>query len=238
MNLFFDIIEILDEKKPPVVFLENVRNLVSHDKGKTLVTIEENLIMDLGYKLKYGLFNARHYGNLPQNRDRVYIVGFMEQEMFDQFEFPEETPLTTELFGELIDISVEAPKQYYQVNMRSAAVRAMHAEITEKYVIYQSRRSKIRANKTGVSPCLTASMGTGGHNVPLILDDYGIRKLTPRECFLLQGFPPDFRFPEGMLDSRLYKQAGNSIPLGVVSRIAENIIKSFEFRKTYGNDNN
>ena len=237
-NLFYDIKRILGEKLPAVVFLENVKNLVSHNGGETLEAIEESLLIELGYKLHYGILNAKHYGNLPQNRDRIYIVGFQEQEMYDRFTFPKEIPLKTRIFGDIINLSEKAPQKYYQTNMSSPAVLRMHEEITKKYVIYQSRRSKIQANKSGVSPCLTASMGTGGHNVPLILDDYGIRKLTPKECFLLQGFPPDFRFPEDMKDSHLYKQAGNSIPLGVVSRIAENIIKTFEFRKQYGNDSN
>jgi DNA (cytosine-5)-methyltransferase 1 len=67
-------------------------------------------------------------------------------------------------------------------------------------------------------------MGTGGHNVPLILDDYGIRKLTPRECFTLQGFPDSYVLPKGMSNGRLYKQAGNSVTVTVIQRIAENIL--------------
>lgn len=226
-NLFFDIARILEVKRPAVVFLENVKNLVNHEKGDTLETIEANLLMDLGYKLKYGVFNATTHGNLPHNRERIYIVGFQEQGMFDRFEFPEPTPQTTRLFGDIIDTTKKAPDKYYQVNMSSDTVQRMHREITEKNVIYQSRRTYIRKNKSGVCPCLTANMGMGGHNVPLLLDDYGIRKLTPRECFALQGFPEDFKFPAGMTDSHLYKQAGNSIPLGVVNRIAKNIIDVF-----------
>lgn len=86
--------------------------------------------------------------------------------------------------------------------------------------IYQWRRQYVRGNKKGVCPTLTANMGTGGHNVPIIKDDYGIRKLTPRECFLLQGFPSDFKLP-ALADSILYKQAGNSVSVPVISKIAK-----------------
>jgi DNA (cytosine-5)-methyltransferase 1 len=222
-NLFFDIIRILDITQPPVIFLENVKNLVSHDDGKTMEVVTEELTK-LGYKLKIGVFNSTKFGNLPHNRERIYIVGFKNQKMADHFEFPEQIPLTTRIFGDIIDLTKKAPAKYYQTNKTSQTVQRMHDEITEKYVIYQSRRSYIRANKSGNCPCLTANMGTGGHNVPLILDDFGVRKLTPKECFALQGFPPDFQFPDKLSDRHLYKQAGNSIPLGVVQRIAKSII--------------
>lgn len=83
----------------------------------------------------------------------------------------------------------------------------------------------MRENKSNVSPTLTANMGTGGHNVPLILSKYGIRKFTPRECFALQGFPESFKLPD-LANSHLYKQAGNSVVVPVVNRIAQNIYKS------------
>jgi DNA (cytosine-5)-methyltransferase 1 len=88
--------------------------------------------------------------------------------------------------------------------------------------IYQWRRQYVRKNKSGVVPTLTANMGGGGHNVPLILSDTGIRKLTPHECFNVQGFPTDFILPD-LAESRLYKQAGNSVCVDVIHRIAENI---------------
>ena len=72
-------------------------------------------------------------------------------------------------------------------------------------------------------------MGTGGHNVPLIIDDFGIRKLTPKECLNFQGFPKDFNFPEFMPDSRCYKQAGNSVVVPVIERIAGNIMNALKF---------
>ena len=91
--------------------------------------------------------------------------------------------------------------------------------------MYQWRRHYVRKNKSGVVPTLTANMGGGGHNVPLILTENGIRKLTPKECFNVQGFPKEFVLA-GSADSRLYKQAGNSVCVTVIQRIAENILKA------------
>src|SRR5690625_2833577 len=101
--------------------------------------------------------------------------------------------------------------------------------MTNRDTVYQWRRVYVRENKSNVCPTLTANMGTGGHNVPLILDRYkNIRKLTPDECLMLQGFPETFQFPEDMANSHKYKQAGNSVTVPVVQRIANNIIKVIE----------
>jgi len=87
--------------------------------------------------------------------------------------------------------------------------------------IYQYRRGVLRENKSGVFPTLVATMGTGGHNVPIIRDDKGIRKITPRECFRLQGFPDTYELP--CSDSHLYKQIGNSVSIKTIELIAEKI---------------
>ena len=97
--------------------------------------------------------------------------------------------------------------------------------IKKKDTFYQWRRVYVRENKNGVCPTLTANMGTGGHNVPLIKDDNGIRKLTPRECFNLQGFPKNFKFPDDVPNSQLYKQAGNSVTVDLVEILAHIIFK-------------
>ena len=94
--------------------------------------------------------------------------------------------------------------------------------------IYQWRRQYVRKNKSGVVPTLTANMGEGGHNVPLILSDSGIRKLTPHECFNTQGFPKSFKLPENQANTRLYKQAGNSVCVKVIERIAEKIYEALK----------
>ena len=96
--------------------------------------------------------------------------------------------------------------------------------------LYQWRRVYVRENKSNLCPTLTANMGTGGHNVPLVKDNYGYRKLTPTECTKFQGFPKAFKFPEGMADSHCYKQAGNSVVVPVIKRIADEIVRVLDIK--------
>ena len=97
-----------------------------------------------------------------------------------------------------------------------------------KDTLYQWRRLYVRENKSDVCPALTANMGTGGHNVPLVLTKYGIRKLTPKECFSFQGFPEKFILPKQISAAQLYKQAGNSVTVPVIEKIAKNIIAALD----------
>lgn len=101
----------------------------------------------------------------------------------------------------------------------------MKDDESEHPAIYQWRRKYVRKNQSGVVPTLTANQGEGGHNVCLIKTENGIRKMTPRECFNAQGFPKDFKLPDNMSDARLYKQAGNSVCVSVIKRIADEIAK-------------
>ena len=101
--------------------------------------------------------------------------------------------------------------------------------MANKNTLYQWRRVYVRENKSGLCPTLTANMGTGGHNVPLVLDDNGdIRKLTPRECARFQGFSDDFVLPGELPNSALYKQIGNSVSVPVIELIAKEILKVLE----------
>ena len=97
--------------------------------------------------------------------------------------------------------------------------------ITKKNTVYQWRRVYVRENKSNVCPTLTANMGAGGHNVPLIKDDFGIRKLTPKECFAFQGYPMDKYILPPIANSKLYMQAGNSVTTPLIERISNEIIK-------------
>nr|MCR4923176.1 DNA cytosine methyltransferase [Lachnospiraceae bacterium] len=101
------------------------------------------------------------------------------------------------------------------------------AAMDDENAIYQWRRKYVRKNKSGVVPTLTANQGEGGHNVCLIKTKYGIRKMTPHECFNTQGFPKSFKLPTDMSDARLYKQAGNSVCVSVIGRIADNIAEAY-----------
>ena len=106
--------------------------------------------------------------------------------------------------------------------------RPITAEMDDDNTVYQWRRKYVRKNQSNLVPTLTANMGEGGHNVPLIKTDYGIRKLKPIECFYAQGFPKNYKLPSDMSDSRLYKQAGNSVAVPVIERIAEKIIYALD----------
>ena len=205
-------------------FLENVKNLVSHDNGNTFNVIA-NCLREEGYYFRYQVLNSMDYGNVPQNRERIYMVGFKNKDYCDKFYFPEPIPLTTTI-QKITKPNEKKDTKYYYENSKYYPM--LKEAMINKDTVYQLRRIYVRENKKGVCPTLTANMGTGGHNVPLILDDYGIRKLTPRETLLLQGFPENYNIPQGMANSHIYKQAGNSVTVPVIERIANNIIKAME----------
>lgn len=218
-NLFFDVMEIVNIKKPKIIFLENVKNLVSHDKGNTFKVITESL-ENCGYHIRHKVLNSMEYGNVPQNRERIYIIAFLDKKMADNFSWPDKIELTNSL-DKVIDYHKQDDKFYYTADNFSK-YNEVKDVINKKNTVYQWRRVYVRENKNNVCPTLTANMGTGGHNVPLIYTDEGIRKLTPRECFSLQGFPQDYKLPI-MANSHLYKQAGNSVSVTVIYRIAKQI---------------
>jgi DNA (cytosine-5)-methyltransferase 1 len=141
------------------------------------------------------------------------------KDIFDKFnlDFPE---IEKKQISEFLESDVPA-KYYY--NDRSSTWKLMKTNVVKKDTIYQYRRVYVRENKSSECPTLTANMGTGGHNVPIILDNKGIRKLTPRECFNLQGFPQSYQLPV-LCDSNLYKLAGNAVSVPVVRLIANRII--------------
>jgi len=215
-NLFFRIAKILEERKPEAFLLENVKNLKGHDKGKTFKIIEKTL-RDLGYHIKSKILNSMTHGNIPQNRERIFIVGFLDKDKAEAFDFPKEIPLTKN-FREYTANEVD-DKYYYN---DKPLYKKIKDDINSEFSVYQWRRKYVRVNKKGVAPTLTANMGLGGHNVPIIKNHKGIRKLTPKECFLLQGFPKSFKLPN-LADSKLYHQAGNSVVVPVIQRIAENM---------------
>ncbi|HRX63487.1 MAG TPA: DNA cytosine methyltransferase [Candidatus Absconditabacterales bacterium] len=218
-NLFFDVARIIEKKKPSVVFLENVKNLVSHDNGNTFKVIKETLV-ELGYYVHFKVLNSHQYGNVPQNRERIYIVGFRDKNAFNRFHFPSKIGLEVS-FRDLLNEDAEEKYYYNNSHLYEKLVEGMKRYDT----VYQWRRQYVRENKMGLCPTLTANMGTGGHNVPLIMDKKGIRKMTPRETFRMQGYPSNFKLPK-LADSHLYKQAGNSVSVPVLERIGVSILEA------------
>ncbi len=232
-NMFFQIMRIIKEmeennNKPRVVFLENVKNLKTHDKGNTFKVIKETL-EDNGYYVTEKVLNTCEYGNIPQNRERIFIIGFLKKEDFDRFSWDNIPKIKlNNKIEKVVNWDLDEDIKYHY-GPEKKCYELLKNSIKEKNTIYQYRRVYVRANKTGVCPTLTANMGTGGHNVPLILTNNNvIRKLTPRECLLLQGFPKDFIIPEELCDSRIYKQAGNAVSVGVIERVAKEILNAME----------
>ena len=217
-NLFFELERVFLARRPQAIFLENVKNLAGHDGGNTFRVIRERL-EKAGYHVTFRVLNACEYGNIPQNRERIYICAFLSQEAFKRFSFPEPVPLTTKL-SDIIDFHGRQEDVYYYTPERFEHYAELAKAMKSRDTLYQWRRVYVRENKSGLCPTLTANMGTGGHNVALAVTDHGFRKLTPGECFGFMGFPKTFRIPP-LANSHLYKQAGNSVAVPVVRRIAE-----------------
>jgi len=223
-KLFDEIIRILD-KGPRAVFLENVGSLKSHNNGETLEYIE-SMIKSKGYVIKNCVMNTKDYGNLPQFRNRIYFVAFKNKTDMDNFTFPEKIELIKPL-NIIIKRDIQQDSRLYYSLRNAKHYDVFESEMIKKDTVYQWRRVYVRENKSNVCPTLTANMGIGGHNVPIVRDDYGIRKLSLRECLDLQGFPESFEFPK-IPDGQKYKEIGNSVSVPVVRAIAEKMICAME----------
>ena len=221
-TLFFEIAKITKIHKPKVLFLENVKNLKNHDNGKTFQVIKTTL-ESLNYIVYDSILNTATHANIPQNRERIFIVAFHKKKVKNHADFSFPSPIKlTKTIHNCIDSNKQDDSFYY--TPKSKYYAWLEKEVIKQDSIYQLRRIYIRENKSKLCPTLTANMGTGGHNVPIIKDNYGIRKLTPRECFNFQGYPKSFKLPN-LANSKLYMQAGNSITLPLVKRIAQEILK-------------
>ena len=214
-TLFFDIMRIVECHKPRVVFLENVRNLASHDKGNTLKIIISTL-ENLGYKVNYRLYNAKDFG-VPQNRVRIYIIAFRDDVYFS---FPNEPKIKVKL-GDILDKNVD-PK--YTISDRLWAG-------------HQRRKleHKQKGNGFGYSmfnedseytSTISARYYKDGSEILIEQKGKNPRKLTPREAARLQGFPDTFVLPNS--DAQTYKQFGNSVAVPVIKALAKEIKKAIE----------
>ena len=217
-NVFWKILSIIDYHQPKCVILENVKNLVSHDETNTFNTIKSNL-EKRGCHVCYKILNTAVITGIPQHRERIYIVCIKSKKVFDKFslDFPKIEKKSISTF-----LETNIPTKYYYTD-KSSTWNLVKSSVVKKDIIYQYRRVYVRENKSSECPTLTANMGGGGHNVPIILDNKGIRKLTPRECFNFQGFPSSYKLP-ALSDSNLYKLAGNAVSVPVVKLIANRII--------------
>jgi DNA (cytosine-5)-methyltransferase 1 len=226
-TLFEEIVRLLKEAKevhgelPLGFMLENVKNLKTHDSKRTYQIIHDSLA-ELGYHIDSKVYNSLSFG-VAQSRERIYIVGFRSAELLEAFRWPEPTHQPHEYVKvrDILDPQVES-RFYYDGKPLYDKIGKV---VSNPDWVYNYRRNYVRAQKLGYAPTLVASMGLGGHNVPIIRDSKGMRKLTPSECAKLQGYY-DLHMPMGMSDQQIYKQIGNSVSVPVIRAIAEKIAEA------------
>ena len=220
-NLFFEITRIIDAKRPKIVFLENVPNLMEHDGGKTFLVIYNSLVQ-FGYSIYYRVMASNEYGNLPQIRKRIYITAVRDDIADHVFRHPEPIELTLQS-SDIIRRHERQNDIYYYNGKPLYNHLAEH--MRDRYAIYRITDTEVRWTKNHMCPTLTANMGTRPDRVHVVWDDFGIRKLTLRECLAFQGFPKDYYFPNTITIDDAYKQIGNTVSVPVIKRIAEEIYK-------------
>lgn len=231
-TLFFDVAEIIKQQQPKAIFLENVKGLRSHDKGNTLATILNVLRNDLGYYVpEPQIINAKDFG-LPQNRERIYIVGFHKKTGITEFKYP--SPLIKKTFFKDVKEESTVPTKYY--------LSTQYLQTLENH----KKRHEKKGNGFGYNIVKDEEIanavvcGGMGRERNLVLDhritDFepttkikgevnrlGVRKMTPREWARLQGFPDEFVIP--VADASAYKQFGNSVAVPAIKATANEIIK-------------
>ncbi len=214
-TLFFDVARIIKHKKPKVFMLENVKNLVSHDKGKTFTIIKETL-KELGYSIHFKVLDGQHF--VPQHRERIIIVGF-NNKVFDgkeTFEFPK---MGTVKFA-IRDILEEVVDPKYTL---SDKLWNYLQEYAKKHKAKGNGFGYGLTNLDGVSRTMSARYYKDGAEILIPQDGLNPRRLTPRECARLQGFPDSFIIP--VSDNQAYKQFGNSVVTPLIQAVGKNIIK-------------
>ena len=234
-TIFFEIARLAEESDAPCLFLENVENLVNHDHGNTFKVIIQKL-HSLGYETVYSVLESRDYG-MYQKRRRIIIVAYKPGFLSDDFNLLLPTCKPPKTFEHLLEPFDDVSSKYFVKNDSNLAENYLDSIVHKEdtHYIYQFRRQYWR-EYYDKCPTLTANMGTGGHNVPFIFDGRGqspegctgYRKFTPLETFRIQGFDTkgfDYRLPD-LSDARLYKQAGNSIPLNMIYEVARKIVNS------------
>lgn len=239
-TLFFDIARIVQHHQPKVLFLENVKNLLKHDGGNTLKTIIKTL-KELNYSVFHQVLNSSHFG-LPQNRERLYIVAFHKSLNIDIFQFPkpinspicleqiiEENPKNTKII-ERNDIEIY--KNYTVSNSLFSDFDLLNKPIQIGKVNKGGQGERIY-HSLGHAITLSAYGGGVGAKTGLYLIDGKIRKLSPRECARVQGFPESFIIDD--LITQAYKQFGNSVSVNVLQYIIKEIASNLKIKKTKEN---
>jgi len=215
-TLFHEVVRILEEKRPEAYFLENVKNLEHHDKGKTFEVIRESL-EGLGYSFYYKVINAKSL--VPQNRERIYMIGFRDRTI--NFKFPPISELNPKLANIL---EKKVPDRYTLTDHMW--------EYLQKYA--EKHRAKGNgfgfglADFNGCARTLSARYYKDGSEILIPQKFKNPRRLTPRECARLQGFPDSFKIP--VSDTQAYKQFGNSVAVPVIEILAKELVNTLQER--------
>jgi len=227
-TLFFDIARIVKHHLPKVLFLENVRNFEKHDSGRTLKKVSETL-NDLGYNFFHKVLNSSDFG-LPQNRQRIFMVGFLKSLKIESFDFPksqnqkvslsdilENNPLDAK---EIIREDTYFTKDYKLSPNLFGEIELPNRPIQIGYVNKGGQGERIY-HPLGHAITLSAYGGGAGAKTGLYFVDGKVRKLSPRECARVQGFPEDFKLHQST--NQCYKQFGNSVSVNVLKAITKSI---------------
>lgn len=212
-TLFFQIARIIKDKQPKAFLLENVKGLLSHDKGKTFEVIKTTLEQDLGYKLYYKVLNAKDYG-VPQNRERIIMVGFRDHDI--NFFFPEPFHSKTRL-GDILEANVDdkytlSDSMWHYMQNRKAIQKAKGNGFGYSLFTEDSEYTST----------ISARYYKDGSEILLKQEGKNPRRLTPRECARLQGFEDSFKLV--CSDVQTYKQLGNSVPTKMIGAVAKQML--------------
>jgi len=231
-TLFFDVANIVKHKKPKILFLENVRNFIRHDNGRTLATIK-SVLDTLGYDVYTEILNSSNYG-VPQHRQRVYILCFKKELNVNDFNYPKRTYDDVYL-KDVLENDVNLNE--YEVKRDDIRITGNEKLLSSDDLISGKKLKPIRVgtiNKGGqgervYSPeghAITLSAYGGGiaGKTGAYLINNKIRQLTKRECLRVQGFPESFNFPDEITRAQVYKMCGNSVSVPVVSKIFKQVI--------------
>lgn len=229
-TMFFEVARILRERQPKAFILENVKGLTNHDKGKTLDVIL-NTLKNLGYDYVYKVLNSSDYG-IPQSRERWYCVG-IRKDLNIKLNIDDIFPPEQLLLYSYDDV-IDSKNTYEDYSISETCNKNIESYIdkvkdkTSKYTLaYEIRPSRCQFRANGISPCLTAKMGTGGNNVPVVVELN--RKLTEKECLKLMGYPDSYKIGTG---AQAYKQIGNSVIVPILEYISKQLVELLKKNET------
>jgi len=207
-SLFFEIARILEKKKPECFVLENVKQLATHDSGRTMRVIQESL-KELGYKVYWRILNAIDYG-LPQKRERIIIVGFADHSV--EFHFPLTVPMKP--LNSVLEPDHQVDKKHFVSDAIKQKRMLAHASDHRVAIWHENKSGNIS------SPPYSCALRAGASYNYLLVN--GIRRLTPREMIRLHGFSDDFKIVCN--DAQTRKQAGNAVPVPMVKAVLEQVL--------------